>query len=69
MFKPMETQEIDRYEETEDEDISSDEDGASTFGFAIVAKGIKPKASLPIVPEALKLASRFAPLMILDPKR
>ena len=31
------TEEIDRYEDTEDEDVSSDKDGTSTLGFAVVA--------------------------------
>ena len=67
LVKAMETEEIDRYEDTEDEDVSSDEDGTSTFGFAMVVKGIKPKASPPIAHEAPKLTSRVAPLMTLDP--
>ena len=65
--KTMGTEEIDRYEDTEDEHASSDEDGTSTFGFAMVPKGNKPKASPPIAHEAPKLTSRFAPLMMLDP--
>ena len=66
--KAMETEEIDRYEDTEDEDVSSDEDGTSTFGFATVARGIKPKVSPPTAPRAPKLKNRFAPLMTLDPQ-
>ena len=65
--KAMKTEEFDRYEDTEDEDASSDEDGASTFGFAMVAKGIKPKAAPPVAHWAPKLTSRFAPLMTMDP--
>ena len=44
----------------------SDEDGDSAFGFAMVAKGIKPTAATPAAPRAPKLTSRFAPLMTLD---
>ena len=43
--KTMETEEIDRNDDTEDEDISSDEEGESTLGFAMTAKGVKPKAA------------------------
>ena len=46
--KAMKTEEFDRYEDTKDEDASSDEDGASTFGLAMLAKGIKPKAAPPV---------------------
>ena len=65
--KAMKTEGFDHYEDTEDEDASSDEDGASTFGFAIIAKGIKPKTDPPVTQRAPKLTSRFAPLMTMDP--
>ena len=64
--KAMLTEEFEQYEDTEGEDLSSDEDGDSAFGFAMVAKGIKPTVVSPAASRAPRLTSSFAPLMALD---